>query len=432
MNGPGGASDAVTDLKLIEAEASLRRKLDEDPADRATRESLLFMIVRAGRPADALIVADELVAQAALEARYHVHRGNLLRLLGRKQEAAKAYERGTACDPPSANAYFNLGVLELDHGAGAKAEFLLSRCLEIDPQHAAARYNLAWLRHARGDLVGAEEEYRRVLALPEQSISGLAPSARVEAWNNLGNLCKDAERFGEAADCYEQVLALDPGRPALRHLVLALRGAAEEKIAPEAVRDLFDRYAERFEQDLRERLGYRIPEEFLELLEANGLTHVSHTLDLGCGTGLLGRLLRPVTDRLTGIDLSSAMLARARASEVYDALEEDDVCAFLERTAERYDLIAAADVLGYLGSLESLFRGVSHRLAPGGHVVLSTESAREGETFALRPSGRFVHHFAYVLATAGACGLQLVDHRTTTLRIERGQPVAADLFLFAS
>ena len=35
-------------------------------------------------------------------------------------------------------------------------------------------------------------------------------------------------------------------------------------------------------------------------------------LDLGCGTGLMGEALRERIDHLTGVDLSAAMIAKAR------------------------------------------------------------------------------------------------------------------------
>ena len=41
-------------------------------------------------------------------------------------------------------------------------------------------------------------------------------------------------------------------------------------------------------------------------------------LDLGCGTGLCGPLVKPRVERLDGVDLSGAMLDRARATGVYD------------------------------------------------------------------------------------------------------------------
>ena len=46
---------------------------------------------------------------------------------------------------------------------------------------------------------------------------------------------------------------------------------------------------------------------------AGGSMRFGAMLDLGCGTGLAGAAFRPQVDRLTGVDLSPAMIAQARA-----------------------------------------------------------------------------------------------------------------------
>ena len=56
-------------------------------------------------------------------------------------------------------------------------------------------------------------------------------------------------------------------------------------------------------------------------------------LDLGCGTGLAGAAIRPFCDWLVGVDLSPAMIAKARQKGLYDRLEVGEIGAFL--AAER-------------------------------------------------------------------------------------------------
>ena len=41
-------------------------------------------------------------------------------------------------------------------------------------------------------------------------------------------------------------------------------------------------------------------------------------LDLGCGTGLSGQIIRPAARRLCGIDLSPDMVERAEARPIYE------------------------------------------------------------------------------------------------------------------
>ena len=75
------------------------------------------------------------------------------------------------------------------------------------------------------------------------------------------------------------------------------------------------------------------------------------------------RLLKPRTDRLTGIDLAGGMLDRARALGVYDRLERAEAVAWLEANAETFDLIVSADVLVYIGDLDPLFAAARRALA---------------------------------------------------------------------
>ena len=55
---------------------------------------------------------------------------------------------------------------------------------------------------------------------------------------------------------------------------------------------------------------------------------------------------------MTGVDLSPAMIAKARERGIYDELVAGDAAALLERERERiFDLIVAADSLVYIGDL---------------------------------------------------------------------------------
>ena len=54
-------------------------------------------------------------------------------------------------------------------------------------------------------------------------------------------------------------------------------------------------------------------------------------LDLGCGTGFAALPFRPFSDWMVGVDLSTAMLAQARAKGVYDRLIENEMLAFRQR-----------------------------------------------------------------------------------------------------
>ena len=74
------------------------------------------------------------------------------------------------------------------------------------------------------------------------------------------------------------------------------------------------------------QLGYAAPQILLDLaaMVMPGRERLS-ILDLGCGTGLAGAAFRPLAARLDGIDLSPAMIEKARARGIYDHLAVADL-----------------------------------------------------------------------------------------------------------
>ncbi|HYZ32635.1 MAG TPA: class I SAM-dependent methyltransferase [Crenalkalicoccus sp.] len=92
----------------------------------------------------------------------------------------------------------------------------------------------------------------------------------------------------------------------------------------------------------------------------------AHVLDLACGTGRIGAWLRGRgVRRLTGLDLTPEMLARAEAGGTYDHLAEGDVRAtFLPGGA--YDLILMVLAEEHLPELAPLYAEAARLAAPAG------------------------------------------------------------------
>ena len=153
---------------------------------------------------------------------------------------------------------------------------------------------------------------------------------------------------------------------------------------------------------------------------------------LGCGTGLMGPLLRPLSLHLEGVDLSPRMLEEARAKGVYDALAVAEITQHVEAMTASPDLVTAADVLVYIGDLDPLLRAVAGKLAPGGLLLISTEAIPAGVAeagFKLLPTGRYAHARAYVEAVGRSHGLTLLASETAVIRQDEGQPIGGGLHL---
>ena len=92
-----------------------------------------------------------------------------------------------------------------------------------------------------------------------------------------------------------------------------------------------------------------------------------------------------------------------RGRGVYDERQQAEIVRFLQETAERFDLIVAADVLNYFGDLSPVFTGIACVLRPGGHCAVTLEAGK-GD-YRLRGMRRYQHAGEYVQRTAATAGL---------------------------
>ena len=97
-------------------------------------------------------------------------------------------------------------------------------------------------------------------------------------------------------------------------------------------------------------------------------------LDIGCGNGSISLPLLTPNNRLTLLDVSSAMLSIARSripEELLDHVESVNK-SFMEAQLEpsAYDLILCIGVLAYVEDLQSFCSKLVSLLAPGGMVIV--------------------------------------------------------------
>ena len=264
-----------------------------------------------------------------------------------------------------------------------------------------------------GDVGAAIEAMKSALDLAPDWAAG---------WFQLGEWYEAAGLEEEAATAWDRAILADPTDPLGAVLKRdLLRGTAvADTLPPAFVELLFDQYAPRFDSALQDRLGYRGPQIIADALRAAGLTQSTRAMDLGCGTGLTGAILRPLTTTLHGIDISSGMLAEAAATGLYDHLDKADIAA-LPLAQPAYDLIVATDVFNYMGALDGVMTWIAGSLAPGGLLAFTVERGSDGYT--LQDARRFAHAPAYsrdLLAQAGLTQITLTD---CVLRHDRGADV---------
>ncbi|MGE0231634.1 MAG: methyltransferase domain-containing protein [Flavobacteriaceae bacterium] len=245
-----------------------------------------------------------------------------------------------------------------------------------------------------------------------------------------------AGRLDEAERAYREVLALDPADCAGAAVRLAAMGRGDTPVkAPDAyVSTLFDQHADMFEAILVDQLGYRVPDLMREALDAQGLGSFGRVLDLGCGSGLAGEAMYGAFTHLTGVDLSENMVAVAGEGGLYDELFVGEAVRFLDSwEGPGWDLIAATDVLPYMGALEAFFALAARRLEPGGVFAFSSETLppglMAGRSYMVGPHQRFAHAEAYIRGLLEANGLRAWVFVPITVRHEEGQPVPGHLVI---
>ena len=103
------------------------------------------------------------------------------------------------------------------------------------------------------------------------------------------------------------------------------------------VADLYRQWAETYDDELADK-DYVAPERGAAVFAAHVEDRRARVIDIGCGTGLVGRYLAEHGfDTIDGLDLSTEMLARAKAKSVYRNLLQADLTGPVDVDDGAYD-----------------------------------------------------------------------------------------------
>jgi len=304
---------------------------------------------------------------------------------------------------------------------------------------ADRRYAYAEACLHEGDATGAAE-------MAEQALERAPRYAA--AWFLLGRArealaARDDDPAGHRAAlrAYAVALDIDPDDALGARLHLSRLGEidAAGAMTPGYVRALFDDYAPRFERHLVHALAYRGPEMLVDALDAlpDAPQVYPEVLDLGCGTGLVGRALDTRAGRIVGCDLSPGMLDEARRGGRYAYLIEADLVRFLaDAPPGRADLVTAADVFIYVGDIRPALCAVARALKPGGIAAFTVQSpdadldaSGGGGEVRLGADGRYAQSDAHVEGAALGAGLTVMVLRPAAIRRQNGNEVGGRIVL---
>lgn len=333
---------------------------------------------------------------------------------GRLEVAHARFEAALGLAPGRPSVLCNLGIVKVRLGRYAEGLPLLDDALAQEPDNGEALSHRAMALAQLDRPVEALRDIERALQI--------AP-AYGRGWGLKGELLRTLGRRDEAIAALQWAIQLGSDVDLHRYTLAGLQGGGDAPPAPPEgyVEALFDGYADRFETHLVGVLHYQGPQELMRRLPAPG-RRFDRALDLGCGTGLCGPLLRPLATRVAGVDLSARMLERARATAQYDELHQADVVSWLTQTSGPWELVVAADVFVYLGAMEPSMAQLARVVPPGGWFGLTLEEST-GEPLVLLPSLRYAHSEAAIRAIGRAHGFEVRECWRAPIRSEQREAV---------
>lgn len=335
----------------------------------------------------------EAISKGARFVESYYNLGMALFHLSRHEEALRCFDEAIKLNQNSLHGWYGRGAVLHGMGQLEEAEKALLRALMLNPNLTDAQVTLGYVYHAMG-------RRKEALIFMKEALPKVQEARQKEH---------------------------------LTYLIAAMGDAAAPDRAPDDyVRDLFDRYAPRFEEDLVGRLGYKTPELIQERLTQWMPKRWMCALDMGCGTGLWGKLARPHCEKLVALDISPKMIERAADLGIYDELHCDEIVKYLSPLQAKYDLVVAADVFVYIGNLADVFASTRQAMMDDGVFAFSVElldAPADAPGYAILPSGRYAHVDAYVRDLAASQGFSVLDHFEGSGRQEHDKPVKTGFYV---
>jgi predicted TPR repeat methyltransferase len=319
-------------------------------------------------------------------------------------EAVPVHRLAVALNPSSADAHtalaFSLTQLSQFDEAGRH----YAEALKIDPSHFVARINWGLALVDQGKVMDAFEQAQ--ILVRAENVAGFPHKAFGILLARAG--CPDGAKL-----CFERHLAGHPGEAdAMAMLLAAVGGGLPNRATDQQIAQIYTLQADRWDQVAAAAGGYQGHRLVAgALAELDGLS-ADTILDAGCGTGLVGELLRPRVRELIGVDMSEPMLAQARQKNIYDSLHRGDLIDYMTRHPQSCETIVSAATLIHFGELNAVFKAAASCLRPHGLFVFTVfpndddpSAVAAGTLNGLAQNACFRHGADYTARTAAACGL---------------------------
>ena len=352
-----------------------------------------------------------------------VEEANQFAKLSEFSKAISSYEEAITIQSDFVEAYYNLGNLYHQMGELDKAVRNFKKVVALDPDYSKVHPNKTLLViyfFSKGEINNALETLQAwIKSNPDDAL----------LFNMMGGCYLSLREFKMSIQSYEKALELKPDYAIPQHMINSLKGHTSKSPPKEYVKNLFDDYAERFNDSLVQGLQYKLPFIIKDLIQnISSKSKFAKTIDLGCGTGLSGNGLSEISEHLSGIDISENMISKADELDVYDNLYTGDIVEVLNAVQENFDLFVALDVLIYVGDVESIFKTVHKYSNPESIFVFSTE-IQEENGYSLLSSSRYSHSDSYIMNQASG-KFVLIKSKDTVIRKEGNNLIHGKIYFF--
>jgi predicted TPR repeat methyltransferase len=382
--------------RMADAETEYRAVTRLAPQHAQAWSALGYVLAKQGRLPEAEQAARCAVKLAPNIAEPYTALGSVYLAKKEPEEAIKQCAKAIERDPNSVPALVNLGLAYKAAGRLSEAKNFFNRAIAIQPRLPEAHYTLGVIFLHEGNMDEAELAFTRALDHDPRN---------VHAFEQLGALLRHRDKREGALELYRRFATACPEHPDARFFLSVLESGKDPgRIPVELLAERYraDEVASTFDEGMTKQLDYVVPARMKEhmtgLLGAQSAS--LDALDLGCGTGLYGSVIKPWTRQLVGVDISAVMLAEAGRKSVYDELIQGELIETLDKLDKQFDIVVAMDVLVFFGDLTPIFERVKKALRPAGLFIFDLEKGDAAHRWQLHIFGNYIHSRGYITELA--------------------------------
>jgi predicted TPR repeat methyltransferase/Tfp pilus assembly protein PilF len=357
---------------------------------------------------------------------YYNYWGLAAHRAGNHQKASYLFHNAIVKNPDQSGPYANLVGIAHSPLSVKKSEYLINWACRLNPKE-----QIHWVE--KGQFYSKIEKYQQAKEAFIRAIL-YQPETNINLWLLGSAYLKNLETM-IGLHWLKRLMNLDKEDFYGAQLILAHHKVIDlPREAPRIwIKALYDQYAPHFDQDLQNNLNYRGPKILSHFIKTHLETHLKQKkykiLDIGCGTGLSGEVLKELASTLDGVDLSKAMIEKARERHIYNRLLVDDMNDFMRKNKNGYDIIVCLDALIYQGDLSIFMLSSSHALHSQGYLIVTVEKSAH-EMIALHKQGRYAHHADHLKRTGLNAGFQILMIEEYATRTELSEDVLCYFALF--